>query len=69
PKGFMFWAFVTLYGLFRTMVEFFRTPDEQIGLIFNYFTMGQLLSFPLFLIGLLMLLKLNNKKNDVISRH
>jgi len=43
--------------------------DEQIGLIFNYFTMGQLLSFPLFLIGLLMLLKLNNKKNDVISRH
>ena len=61
PKGFMFWSFVTLYGLFRTVVEFFRQPDEQIGFIFNYFTMGQLLSFPLFLIGLYMLCKLNKK--------
>lgn len=61
PKGFMFWSFVTLYGLFRTIVEFFRAPDEQIGFIFNYFTMGQLLSFPLFLIGLFMLFKLKNE--------
>src|SRR3989344_7007899 len=53
PKGFMFWTFVTLYGLFRTAVEFFRQPDEQIGFILNYFTMGQLLSFPLFLVGLI----------------
>lgn len=61
PKGFMFWSFVTLYGLFRTIVEFFRQPDEQIGIVFNYFTMGQLLSFPLFLIGLFMLFKVNKK--------
>lgn len=61
PKGFMFWSFVTLYGLFRTPVEFFRAPDEQIGFIFSYFTMGQLLSFPLFLLGLYMLFKLKNK--------
>lgn len=61
PKGCMFWSFVTLYGLFRTIVEFFRQPDEQIGFILNYFTMGQLLSFPLFLIGLFMLYKLNKK--------
>jgi len=62
PKGFMFWSFVTLYGLFRTFIEFFRQPDEQIGLIFNYFTMGQLLSFPWFMIGLYMLFKLNKNK-------
>ncbi|MBI1936479.1 prolipoprotein diacylglyceryl transferase [Candidatus Woesearchaeota archaeon] len=55
PKGFMFWTFVALYGLFRTFIEFFRAPDEQIGFIFGYFTMGQLLSFPLFLIGVYML--------------
>ena len=61
PKGFMFWTFVTLYGLFRTIVEFFRQPDEQIGFFFNYFTMGQLLSFPLFLIGLFMLYRIKNK--------
>lgn len=61
PKGFMFWSFVALYGLFRTIIEFFRQPDEQIGLIFNYFTIGQLLSFPLFLLGLFMLYKIKKK--------
>ena len=65
PKGFMFWSFVTLYGLFRTIVEFFRAPDEQIGFIFNYFTMGQLLSFPLFLIGLYMLFRLKRSKSNL----
>ena len=62
PKGFMFWSFITLYGLFRTFIEFFRAPDEQIGFIFNYFTMGQLLSFPLFILGLIMLFRLSKKK-------
>lgn len=61
PKGFMFWSFVALYGLFRAIVEFFRQPDEQIGFVLDYFTMGQVLSFPLFLIGLYMLYKLNKK--------
>lgn len=63
PKGFMFWSFVALYGLLRTIVEFFRQPDEQISFIFSYFTMGQLLSFPLFLLGAYMLFRLyKNKK-------
>ena len=62
PKGFMFWSFVALYGLLRTIIEFFRQPDEQIGLIFNYFTMGQLLSFPLFLLGIYMLHRLSKNK-------
>ncbi|MBI2100993.1 prolipoprotein diacylglyceryl transferase [Candidatus Woesearchaeota archaeon] len=65
PKGFMFWAFVALYGLFRTIAEFFRTPDEQIGFIFNYFTMGQLLSFPLFLVGGYMLYELKKKEKTI----
>jgi len=62
PKGFMFWSFVAMYGLLRTIMEFFRQPDEQIGFIFNYFTMGQLLSFPLFLLGVYMLYRLFRKK-------
>ncbi|MEK6942842.1 MAG: prolipoprotein diacylglyceryl transferase [Nanoarchaeota archaeon] len=61
PSGFMFWTFVALYGLLRTFIEFFRQPDEQVGFIFQYFTMGQLLSFPLFLIGIYMLYRLKNK--------
>jgi phosphatidylglycerol:prolipoprotein diacylglycerol transferase len=63
PKGFMFWSFVTFYGLFRTIAESFRQPDEQIGFILNYFTMGQLLSFPLFLLGVYMLFKLKTNTN------
>ena len=63
PKGFMFWSFAALYGLFRTIVEFFRAPDEQIGFIFNYFTMGQLLSFPLFLLGVYMLFRIKRKNS------
>ena len=59
PKGLMFWAFVALYGLLRTIMEFFRQPDEQVGYIFSYFTMGQLLSFPLFLFGIFMLFKVS----------
>ncbi len=61
PKGFMFWSFVSLYGLLRTIVEFFRQPDEQISYIFGYFTMGQVLSFPLFLLGAYMLFRLKIK--------
>ena len=72
-KGFIFWSFVALYGLLRTAMEFFRQPDEQIGFIFNYFTMGQLLSFPLFLIGAYMVfritkfLKMLNKRGIELS--
>lgn len=62
PKGFMFWSFVTLYGLFRTIVEFFRQPDEQIGFIFNYFTLGQLFSISMFLLGMYMIFKLSKPK-------
>lgn len=57
PKGVMFWGFVSMYGLLRTVVEFARQPDEQLGFIFSYFTMGQLLSFPLFILGVMMIFR------------
>ena len=62
PKGFMFWTFVALYGLLRTIVEFFRSPDEQLGFVLGPLAMGQLLSIPLFLIGACMLFRL--KRNQ-----
>lgn len=44
------------YGLVRFVLEFFRQPDQQYGFIaFNWLTMGQLLSIPLILAGLIML--------------
>ena len=48
--------FLVCYGLFRFAVEFVRMPDVQIGyLAFGWITMGQLLSFPMILFGILLL--------------
>lgn len=60
-------AFLAGYGLFRSFVELFRQPDSQLGFFFNYFSMGQLLSLPLFAIGAVMLLWLWRKKNTAVS--
>ena len=54
PKGFLFWLFVTLYGLLRSLIEFVRQPEVMVG----PFTMGQMLSIPMFIIGLIMLFKI-----------
>jgi phosphatidylglycerol:prolipoprotein diacylglycerol transferase len=51
PRGVLTWGFVAMYGLFRTLAEFFRQPDAQLGFLFGGLTMGQLLSIPMLLIG------------------
>jgi phosphatidylglycerol:prolipoprotein diacylglycerol transferase len=51
--------FLFLYGVFRFLIEFLREPDQQIGLIFNFLSMGQLLCFPLVFFGLIILYKKN----------
>ncbi len=46
-------VFLLFYGIFRSIVEFFRTPDSHIGfLAFEWLTMGQLLSAPMILGGI-----------------
>ncbi len=57
PRGFLFWTFVTMYGALRFLIEFVREPDPQLGFIFGPLTMGQLLTLPMFVIGLVMLFK------------
>ncbi|MGD0842984.1 MAG: prolipoprotein diacylglyceryl transferase [Geobacteraceae bacterium] len=52
PTGVISWSFIALYGLFRFSVEFFREPDRQLGFIVENFSMGQLLSFPMLLLGM-----------------
>lgn len=56
------WTFCAGYGLFRCIVEFFRQPDAQIGTFHNTFSMGQLLSLPMFLVGTFMLIYLTRRK-------
>lgn len=46
-------VFVMAYGAFRFITEFFRTPDSHIGfLVSDWLTMGQLLSLPMMLVGM-----------------
>ncbi len=51
PQGFILGTFLCGYGLFRFVLEFFREPDPQIGLIIGPFTMGQALSVAMFVMG------------------
>ena len=44
--------FVSLYGVFRFIVEFFREPDSQLGYYFGFITMGQILCFLMILGGM-----------------
>lgn len=51
PEGELLGWLLILYGAFRFMLEFFREPDPQVGLVLGPFTMGQLLSVPMILAG------------------
>ena len=54
-KGFLSSLFLIFYSVFRFVIEFFRAPDEQIGYLFFKLSMGQLISFLFFSIGLYLL--------------
>jgi phosphatidylglycerol:prolipoprotein diacylglycerol transferase len=55
PSGTLFWTFIAGYGVCRMIVEFFREPDAHLGFILASFSMGQLLSFPMIIVGVFML--------------
>lgn len=48
--------FLVGYSVFRIFVECFREPDAYLGFFAGNLTMGQLLSFPLLLLGLFLIL-------------
>ena len=48
-------GFCILYSLFRFAIEFFKEPEQHIGYVFGYFTMGQLLSVMTIIIGVIIL--------------
>ena len=54
PRGTFLGVFLTLYGCFRFLVEFVRQPDAQIGYLYgDWLTMGQVLSVPLIIAGII----------------
>ncbi len=71
PSGSVAALFLIGYGSFRFIVEFWREPDAHIGyLLWDWFTIGQLLSTPMIVIGLgVMIWGANQvKKNSADSK-
>ena len=57
--------FLIFYSIFRFTIEYFRSPDEQLGYLILNLTMGQILSFLFFITGLfLYYLKDDTKKKS-----
>jgi phosphatidylglycerol---prolipoprotein diacylglyceryl transferase len=61
-RGFLSGLFLIGYSGFRILLENFREPDSQIGFIFEKITLGQLLSTPLFFLGIFLFLRSITKK-------
>lgn len=56
PLGTVSGLFLFGYGTFRFLVEYVRQPDAQLGLFGDWISMGQILSLPMVIGGLLMML-------------
>ena len=60
--------FLLFYGLFRILVEFVRVPDKQLGYIaFDWLTMGQILSIPMVIVGVILFVLANRSKGDAAA--
>jgi phosphatidylglycerol---prolipoprotein diacylglyceryl transferase len=55
-KGKQLFSYIILYGLARFLAEFSRQPDEQIGFLAGFLTLGQIFSLAMILAGLLALI-------------
>ncbi len=52
-SGILFPVYLIGYGVVRFFLEFFRQPDEQLGFIFGWMTMGQILCLAMIAVGLI----------------
>ncbi len=59
-SGILSSLFLVFYSVFRFIIEYFRVPDEQIGYLISNITMGQLISFVFFTIGLILFFRKYN---------
>ena len=55
PTGAVSGVFLIGYGVFRFIAEYFREPDDFLGLLALGFSMGQWLSLPMIVAGVAML--------------
>lgn len=62
-RGFLSGVFICGYGVSRMIIEAFREPDAHIGFIFQYVTMGQILSLPMVVAGIALMAFSLRRKN------
>jgi phosphatidylglycerol:prolipoprotein diacylglycerol transferase len=57
--------FLVIYGVSRVLIEFVREPDQQMGyLALGWITMGQVLSAPMAIAGVLLLALANRRRAE-----
>lgn len=62
-------VFLGSYGALRFCTEYFRQPDSHLGfLAFDWLTMGQVLSLPMVIIGILMVVLASRNKKTVTTQ-
>ena len=62
--GIISFVFLISYSFFRILVEQFREPDKHIGYIFNFISLGSLLSIAMIIFAFIFVSKINsNEKN------
>ncbi|MHC4756609.1 MAG: prolipoprotein diacylglyceryl transferase, partial [Planctomycetota bacterium] len=54
--GFHFCLYIIGYGITRFCIEFVREPDQGLGDLLKFFTMGQLLSIAMIVTGIIIIL-------------
>lgn len=65
PMGQISAVFLMGYGTFRFLVEFTREPDYFLGLLAGGLSMGQLLSLPMVIVGIIIFVWAAKKSNPV----
>lgn len=56
-EGMLTGAFLLSYSAFRSLVELVREPDAHLGFLLGGLTMGQMLSFPMALLGFYIMMR------------
>ena len=57
--GLISFLFLIFYGIFRIVSEFYREPDKHIGYMFDFISLGSLLSVGMIIFAILFILKIN----------
>ncbi len=68
PVGAVSGLFLTGYGSFRFIVEYFREPDAHLGLYADFISRGQVLSLPMIIAGIAIIVFAYRRDSGVAAK-